>query len=283
MKKFKKYVTLAAAAAFMALLSSANALTASAAEPTTHYLQYDVDQHEWRLQTGSFAKDSGGKDLYYLNEGDEKVKDGDIIVVMDNDESASGNTNITVNAHLSNLTINSANVVITVGGADECHVNNNSYAAVTGDIQNAYVYDTATCTFHGNVSNLRLIATIENTVDTSVTVDGTVGYASESNAGGVLREYYNFKAGTFHFDGVTGLMTDSSDYSKSGSAPAASAPTASAPAAVQTQSKPSSASSEYDDVPKTGEGHLSDWLLVVSALCFAGCLALRKSKSAIGR
>ena len=228
------------------------------------------------MQTGSFSKDSGGKDLYYLNEGDEKVQDGDILVVMDNDDSAGGNKNITVNAHLSNLTINSANVVISVNGADECHVNTNSYAAITGNITNAYVYDTATCTFHSNVTNLRMIATIENTVDTTVSVGGTVAYASTANAGGVLTEYYNFKAGTFYFAKAGGLMTDPSDYSTSGSGPAASAPAATTAPATQTQSKPAASSGEYDDVPKTGEGNLSSWLLVASALCFGGCLVLRK-------
>lgn len=276
MKRFNKLVALAAAVSLMALIPGAGVIKASAATPTTHYLQYDTDQHEWRLQTGGFAKDSGGKDLYYLNEGDEKVKDGDILIVMDNEDSASGNTNITVNARLSNLTINSANVVITVGGADECHVNTNSYAAITGDITNAYVYDTATCTFHGNVTNLRMIATIENTVDTTVSVDGTVAYASTGNAGGVLKEYYNFKAGTFYFARTGGLMTEAGDYSTSGSAPAANAPAANTAPATPTQSKPAASSGEYDDVPKTGEGNLSSWLLIASALCFGGCLVLRK-------
>lgn len=276
MKKLNKLVALAAAASLMALLPGAGTMQVSAATPTTHYLQYNTEQHEWRLQTGSFSKESGGKDLYYLNEGDEKVKDGDILVVMDNDDSADGNKMITVNAHLSNLTINSAHVVISVGGADECHVNIDSYAAITGDITNAYVYDTATCTFHGNVTNLRMIATIENTVDTTVSVDGTVGYASTANAGGVLTEYYNFKAGTFYFAKAGGLMTDPSDYSTSGSAPAANAPAANTAPAAQTQSKPAASSGEYDAVPKTGEGYLSSWLLIASALCFGGCLVLRK-------
>lgn len=276
MKKFNKLVALAAAASLMVLLPGAGAMRVSAATPTTHYLQFDPDRHEWRLQTGSFIKESGGKDLYYLNEGDEKVRDGDILVVMDNDESANGGQDITVNAHLSNLTINSANVVIAVKGADECHVNIDSYAAITGDITDAYVYDTATCTFHSNVTNLRMIATIENTVNTTVTVGGTVGYACTANAGGVLKEYYNFKAGTFFFAKAGGLMTDPNDYSTSGSAPAASAPAANTAPAEQTQPKPAASSGEYDAVPKTGEGNLSSWLLVASALCFGGCLGLRK-------
>ncbi|MCM1092163.1 MAG: hypothetical protein NC092_07740 [Butyrivibrio sp.] len=277
MKKFNKLVALAAAASLIALFPGVSEMRASAATPTTHYLQYDTDKHEWRLQTGAFAENSGGKDLYYLNEGDEKVQDGDILVVMPNEESASGNINITVNARLSNLTINGSSVVITVGGADECHVNADSYAAITGDITNAYVYNNATCTFHSNVSNLRMIATIENTVNTTVTVGGTVSYASTANAGGVLKEYYNFKAGTFDFDGVSGLMTDPSNYSTSGNGPAAAAPAASTTtAAAPAQSQPAAASGEYDDVPKTGEGNLSSLLLAASALCFVGCFGLRK-------
>ena len=39
----------------------------------------------------------------------------------------------------------------------------------------------------------------------------------------------------------------------------------------------SSASGEYDDVPKTGEGNMALWLLALSLISFAGCIAFRRS------
>lgn len=271
MKKFKKFVSLLAAAALIALLPGANALQASAATPTTYYVKYDIDKNEWRMQIGEWNNEYEGMEIYYLNNESEAMKDGDILVVLSNEESAAGSTGLTVNAHLSNLTVNRASVVISTGGVDECYVFGESYAAVTGNITNAYVYDDAKCTFHSNVTNLRMIASQANDVDTDVSVGGTVGYASVSNSGGVIREYWNFVAGSFYYDNASGLMTDPSQYSTSGSAPAAAAAQTTASAA-QTQSDKTSNSNEYDDVPKTGENHLLLVLLfAVSALSFAGC------------
>ncbi len=280
MKRFKKLVSLMAAAAIMALLPNVNALQVSAAEPTVFYVKYDSDLGEWRMQIGGWVDEDPGKETYYLNEGSEKVKDGDTLIVLASDEQANGGEDITVNARLGNLTVNRAGVVINAaGGVDECHVLGDSYAAITGNVTNAYVYDNGTCTFHSNVTNMRLVAVVENDVQTTVTVGGTVNYASVSNAGGILREYYNFKAGTFDFDGVTGLMTDPGNYSTSGSGPAAGAPAAGqTQAQAQPQASAPSSSGEYDDVPKTGEDNLIVWLFAISAACLAGSLALRKAK-----
>ncbi len=276
MIKFKKMISVLAAAAMLAVVPNANVMEVEAA-PNTYYVKYDIEDNMWRMQINVWNDDDPGRELHYLNEGDDRVKDGDILVVLPNDENETGSATIDVNAHLSNLTINRAHAVVNAnGGVDECHVLGDSYAAVTGNIKDAYVYDNAICTLHSNVTNLRLTATANfNEVETTVTVGGTVAYASTSNTGGILKEYYNFKAGTFHFDHASGLLTDDSNYSTSGSGPAASAPAATTTTAPA-QSSTTSSSGEYDDVPKTGESNAVVWLFAAAAVCATGSVVLRK-------
>lgn len=278
MTRFKKTFSLLTAAAVLALIPGANTLRAEAA-PNTYYVKYDVDDNMWRMQINSWTDTDPGRELYYLNEGDDRVKDGDILVVLNNEENETGSATIEINAHLSNLTINRAHAVVNAkGGVDECHVLGDSYTAITGNITDAYVYDNATCTLHSNVTNLRLTATENyNEVETTVTVGGTVSYASTSNTGGILKQYYNFKAGTFHFDHASGLMTDPSNYSTTGNGPA-SAPAASAtttPASGNT----SASSGEYDDVPKTGENNVVVWLFSAAAVCAFASIMLRRQSN----
>lgn len=283
MRKFKKIVSLLAAAAVLAIAPGANALKAEAATPTTFYVKYDTSKDEWRMQVNEWKDDYEGRELYYLNEGDEKVKDGDIVVVLDNEDSDTGSKEIHINAHLSNLTINRAHAVVAVGGGiDECYVFGDSYAAVTSNVTNAYVYDNASCTFNSNVTNLNLIATQSNEVESNVTVGGTVTYASLANAGGVLKQYYNFLAGTFHHDDASGLMTATYHYSNDPNTNAYSAPEVPAssvptPAGSSTPAQGNTSSSnEYDDVPKTGESNMIVWLFAISAACFAGSAMMRR-------
>ncbi len=283
MKRIKKIVSLLAAAAVLAIAPGTNVMKAEAATPTTFYVKYDDDKNEWRMQVNEWKDDYEGRELYYLNDGDEKVKDGDIVIVLDNEDDETGSKEIHINAHLSNLTINRAHAVVAVGGGiDECYVFGDSYAAVTGNITNAYVYDNASCTFNSNVTNLHLISTQSNEVEANVTVGGTVTYASLANEGGVFKEYYNFLAGTFHHDYASGLMTATYHYSNDPNVNAYSAPEVPAssvptPAGSSTSSQGSTASSnEYDDVPKTGESNAVVWLFAISAACFAGSAMMRR-------
>lgn len=300
MKKFRKCISLIAAAAILALLPNANALQASAAPAKTIYIRFDTDLHEWRMQIGSWNDGDAGLELHYLNNGNDSQKalDGDTLVVLPNTPDAepdedgkmpkqqTGNVDLKVNARLGNLTVNRTNVVISANGIDECHVQGDSTAAISGNVTNAYVYDNAACTFNNDVTNLRLIATVENTVDTNVSVGGTVAYASTANGGGVLKEYYNFAAGSFYFDKNSGLMTDTSQYSTTGNGPAAApqtpAQTTTQTTPSQTQNKAPASSGEYDDVPKTGENNLMVWLfsgmMILSAMCAGGCLLVRKCR-----
>lgn len=278
MKKFKKFVSLLAAAAILAVAPGANTMTAEAATPTTYYVRYDADDNMWRVQVNQWLEGDDGRELYYLNEGDEKIKDGDILVILDNEEEEKGTQTIDVNVRLSNLTVNRATAVVNVkGGIDECYIFGDSNAAVTGTTTNAYVYDNAVATLHSNVTNLRLISSYENEVETTVTVGGTVSYASTANTGGILKEWYNFKAGTFHYDFASGLMTADYNYSTSGNGPAASAPAPSTSTSAPTSQGSTSSSGAYDDVPKTGESNMVVWLFAIAAVCFAGSAVMRKS------
>lgn len=278
MKKFKKFVSLLAVAAILAVAPGATALKAEAAAPTTFYIGFVEEENSWRVQVNEWDKDSNGRELYYLNNGDERVKDGDAIVIMENDPEKTDYDPISVDAYLSNLTVNHATVAIETKGIETCAVLERSSAAVTGNIQNASVYDGATASFHSNVTNLYMISTIEDNITSDITVGGTVAYACEDGAVMYFRQYYNFAKGTFHYSGDRGLVTDPSNYSLDGNGPAATTP-APAPSTPSTGSQGSTSSSgAYDDVPKTGESNMAVWLFAISAACFAGCAVLRKSE-----
>lgn len=278
MKKFKKIVSVLAAAAVLAIAPGTNALKAEAATPTTFYLKFDTDQNDWRMQVNEWQDEYEGRELYYLNEGSEKAKDGDIVIILPNETNETNGKEIKINVHLSNLTVNRAHAVVAAnGGVDECYVLGDSYAAVTGAITNAYVYDNATCTFNSNVTNLNLIATQSNETESNVSVGGTVSYVSLADSSGVYEEFYNFPANSFYHDETNGIMTDPAKYSTSGNGPATSAPAASAaPSQSNTSQGSTSSSNEYDDVPKTGENNMAIWLLAISVACFTSCVMMSR-------
>lgn len=260
-------------------------------------------EYQWRRQIGVWNDNIEGREPYYLNEGDDcTIKDGDIVVVLPNlpltegfeEEQEEGyavkrlkqltdQSVIKINAHLSNLTISRSSAFLSTNGVDECYVLGDSYAAIGGNVANAYVYDASDCTFHDNVTNLRLYNSKGRLDDArsdgsdekwvpNVTVGGTVDYASVSDITGVCNEYWKFAKGTFRFDEKNGLETYHTNYSTSGGAPTStSRGTAASQSAAQ--------SDLYDDVPKTGESSLAMWLtagmLFISGLCFMGCLVVK--------
>ena len=290
MKSFKKLITLMSTAACCAMLTVIPSVKAEAA--TTFFVKFDTDMGEWRMQTGreKWEDEDAGRELYYLNNGENPVKDGDTVVILSNDEDATGGTEIEINSRLGNLTVNRADAIIRTKGVNECYVLGGSYTAITGDVTNAYVYDDAVCTFNSNVTNLNLLSSSSNSIESTVSVKGTVAYALLKNPNDVIAQYYNFRANTFFYDDESGLTTDAADYSKNGSVPAASASTPAAtstteaapaaPAAAATPAAPAANASAYDDVPKTGDSNLAAWLFGCSVLSFAGCLAFRKKYAA---
>ncbi len=285
MKKWKKLVSLLAAAAMLTLLPDASTLQARAEEPATFYARFDTDKNQWRIQKGAWDDNSEGREVYYLNNDSDRIKDGDILVVMSNGTGESLGE-LTVDARLSNLTFQNSAGVVTAKGIDSCYVLGGSVAAVNGNVTNAYVYDKTICTFNNNVNTLHLYSTDET--EASVSVGGTVGHLIEEVDGFLVREGYNFAAGKLYYDENGAFSTDVYYFSSSPSVSSPSAnsqpvaqptPTAKpAPAATPTPTAKPAPAGEYDDVPKTGESSLPLWLMISAVLCLTGSFALKKMK-----
>lgn len=280
MKRVTKIAAILTAVAMLILLPNASAFTARAAEPVSYAAKYDPDRGEWRMQVNSneFNDNAVSKSIYGVL---ADIKDGDVIVV-DNDVSTKEVLDLG-NVRLSNLTFrqNSQSCIIKAGGIDECYVLSGNYASVNGDVKNAYVYDTTTCTFTGNVGTLTIYAASDGSTS-SVSVGGTVEHLYvtplDVNVPRTFYNLYRFNKGTLDIkDGK--LQTSEWNYLNHDQYVAAGTQNNS-PAASQTQNNspaaPSS-SDEYDDVPKTGQNSPYIWCLGAAVLFFAGSYALRRT------
>lgn len=273
MKRMKKIVSLLTAAVFCLLSLASLSLTANAEEPVTYYVRYIDD--EWRFQTGSVWDEQGfHRELYYLK---QDIKDGDLLVI----DGTGARLILDLNVRLSNLTSCHANeAIVTAKGIDNCYILENSVFAVNGDVTNAYVYDNARCTFNNNVTNLEIIGK-ENLLKATVSVMGTVNHLKGQDGVNLHYELYDFASGKLVVENGS-IKTDAAYYSTtpqsttaaapSTAAPASSAPAAQAPSAAAN----TAASSEYDDVPKTGEANICIWLLGIAAVCLLGRYELNK-------
>lgn len=262
MKKMKTLVSLLAAAALLLMLPGAKALQATAAEPVTYSLKYVESNEEWRYQVGLWNDNAGHRELYYLK---ESIKDGDLIVI----EGGEHGLMLELPVNLNNITFNHAySAVITVKSVENVYVLRDSVGVVNGDVVNAHVYDNAVANFNNNVTNLYI--TKERSAEQSIAVAGTVAYVKTGDAEKTYNEFYNFQANSFRQEkGV--FKTEAGMYSTT---PSDNAQPASpvAPAA-------STADSEYDDVPKTGEPSALPYLLIIaSGICFGGVYLLRSKK-----
>lgn len=269
MKRIKKMICLLSAALLFVLPVCSTPLHVSAAEPTTYYVKYMADSGEWRFQQGSAWDDTvQHRELYYMN---QDIKDGDIVVV---EGKGSALPELKIPVRLSNLTVfHSDFVSVAATSIDNCYVLSDCVAAINGDVTNAYVYDQARCTFNNNVNYLELSSA--DNFYANVTVMGTVNHLKGINGGNVYYELYSFQAGKLCVEEGY-VKTEEAYYSKTASA---SAPVATAAPSTSTAQTSTSSSSEYDDVPKTGDstGFLYMGLLGVAALCLTGRYALKKS------
>ncbi len=256
MKRFKKTLALFTAALFCVMPLFTQSLTAKAEEdgPITYYLKYLEDMNEWRYQqlTAWDVNDNHGPLSHVL----AYIKDGDTVVV-NGEESI----NLELEAHLKNLTILNANtVVVSAEGIDEVY-QHNGVCVFNTDVKDAYIYDTSVCNFNKNVTNLNIIGTYD--INAQVNVVGKAGHVKGYDNYKVYYELYNFAPNTLCI--INGaLHTDPANYST----------TASATTAPSTGS--SSASDDYDSVPKTGESHMILWLTGIAAICLFGSYKLRK-------
>lgn len=268
----KRLLAVAASAVMLAFLPGTNVLTASAAEPVTYYIMYQDEpdnQGDWWYQLGSeWNNEAEHKQLIYMT---DQLKDGDIVIV--------GNASpeqLVLNVHLSNLTIKNTTdrlaMISVTGGIDNCFFLNDTLGSVTGNVVNAYVYGASTANFCSNVTNLYVHNDNPNG-DPNIGVSGTVGYFQSEN---VNKNYQpcgtNFAANTFSLENGE-LKTDSSNYTQDVSSGPAAAPSQPTPK----PSHSSAASSEYDEVPKTGESSPVMWLSLIAVSCLSAGLLLKKS------
>ena len=262
MKKLKKFISLVTAVAICTLLPGLGTLTVKAAEPVTYYVK-DTSEG-WRYQVGSsWNAEANGRELYYMN---QDIKDGDLVVV---EGTGMESKILEIPVALSNLTIFHANtVVVHARSIEDCFVLKDSIAAINGDVNNAYVYNNARCTFNNNVNNLKI--TDDSGLHAYVTVGGTVNHVTGSDPGQTFYELYSFAAGKLSVEDGR-MKTDAAYYSTT--APADTQQPAAAPA----QTAAAASDDEYDDVPKTGDSNLIFWLLGISALGFAGSAYLKKA------
>ena len=125
-----------------------------------------------------------------------------------------------------------------------------------------------------------------NNLHATINGVGTVNHliAKDNRDQSVFYEAYSFAAGKLAIEDGS-LKTEAKYYSTTAPAPAA-APAAAeaAPAATEqptqttapAQATQNSTSSEYDNVPKTGENSAMFWLLGAAVVCMAGGYTIRR-------
>lgn len=278
LKVFKKLLALAASACMLAFLPNANALTVSAEGPVTYYVKWDYNNNEedWLFQYGQEWDDEAeSRVLFFMN---QDLKDGDVVIV-----DGGSSTPLVLNVHLSNLTIknttDSLAMVTVTGGIDNCCFLKDTKGSITGNVFNAYVYGGSVANFNNNVSNLYSYV-LEEDVKPRIGVTGTVSYyLAEDPFSSWAPRGIDFSANSFQVEAGE-LTTDSSKYTSDIShGPVAPGAQSSSPAAARPAASGSStASGEYDAVPKTGENSPAAWLSLIAASCLSLSLIIRRSE-----
>lgn len=277
-KKLKALVSLLTAAAVLALLPGGNALTAKAEEAKTYSVKYIGETvNEWRYVEGSTFDDNAyNREIYCLN---LELKDGDAVVVYPGDVEPNEELHL-ADVTLGNLTIfQNAHAVVFTGGVTNCYVLAGAYAAINGDVRNAYLYDTTTCTFNNNV--LDMVLNIEDEPHSNISCAGTVGhFRTDSSTGARTYEFYDIPKNIMRMDAGTYQIAQSSPTPSDAYLAAMNGTTSNTTAAAPSSSSSSTSSSnEYDEVPKTGEHSMVIWFVCAATVLFAGSYVLyRKSE-----
>ena len=262
MKRLKKFVTLFTLAAVCFAIPGLGKITVKAAEPTTYVLNYSDSSSEWRYkEASSWSAEVQDRELYYLQ---QNIKDGDYIVI-DNDVENNALA-LKVSVRLGNLTFkNTVGVpVVYANGYDSVYFLSGTSGAVNGDVSHAYVYGDAKANFNSNVDTLEMIGLTDdksNNLHATINGVGTVNHLIAKDGS---------------------LKTEAKYYSTTAPAPVAAAEAA--PAATEqptqttapAQATQNSTSSEYDNVPKTGENSAMFWLLGAAVVCMAGGYTIRR-------
>ena len=280
-KKLKARVSLLAAAAVLALLPGSNTLTAKAEEAKTYSVKFIGDNvNDWRYVPGSTFDDYAiAREIYYLN---QELKAGDAVVVYAGDATPNKELQL-ADVKLGNLTIHrDATAAVITGGVTDCYVLAGAVAAINGDVRNANLYDTTTCTFNNNV--LDMVLNISDVPHSNISCVGTVGhFRTASSTGGGTNEFYDIAQGamsmvngTFQITKYSPTPSEAYLAAMNGTTDTTTSTATPAPASTPS-STPSS--SEYDEVPKTGEHSMVIWFVCAAAVLFAGSYVLyRKSE-----
>ncbi len=284
MKRLKKFVALFTLAAVCLAVPGLGKITVNAAEPTTYVLNYSASNSEWRYkEASSWSAEVQDRELYYLQ---QNIKDGDYIVI-DNDVE-NNPLSLKVSVRLGNLTFkNTVGVpVVYANGYDSVYFLDGTSGAVNGDVSHAYVYGSAKANFNSNVNTLEMIGVSSdksNNLHATINGVGTVNHliAKDNRDQSTFYEAYSFAAGKLVIEDGS-LKTDAKDYSTTASAapaettPAATEQPAQTAAPAQPAQSTAASSSEYDNVPKTGESTAMIWLLGAAVVCMAGGYTIRK-------
>lgn len=282
MKKGMKVIAFMLAAAVLLLVPDSSVLSVKAEEPTTYAVQYIGGEiRQWRFLPGStFDETQAHMGAVILP---SLLKDGDSVVIYNGADGAGPELDLGT-VKLGNLTVyQNATAIVYTGGVKDCYVLAGSYCAINGEVTNAHIYDSATCTFNNNVLDLTLYAAGD--LHSSLSCAGTVGrFCIRSTVDdSVQKVFYSITQGAFWIDkGSLQIPYEkysdepSEEYTKAMEnasnpvVPAENPPAESAPSAPPAD--------EYDHVPKTGDSAPHLWLFCASAVCLAGSLILRRSK-----
>lgn len=269
MKKTKFLASLLAVAMMLFLLP-ANAVNVSAAEPITYALQYVESADSWCFQSGTsvFDVNEFHSSCFYLL---DHLKDGDAVVVYNPTGSNVPELNLGT-VKLSNLTIvnTSSHLIVYTGGVDEFFALAGTSVSVNGNVNTASVYDDLICNFNGNVGTLNFY--VDGEINSTIGVGGTVGHLYGYNEGEsrVYYDFYNFKPNTLIIiDG--GFRTPEENFSRTPGT--VQNPVTATPAPAPSTG---SSSSEYDDVPKTGDSFMALYLLLAAFGCAGASYCLKK-------
>lgn len=270
MKKFKLFAATLAAAAVLLSFPVNNSLEAAAAEPVTYAVKYLDSVNDWRFQsnTSEFNEEEGHRELYYMY---QEMKDGDIVVVYNDSESASPLD--LGSKRLSNLTVTptSSFTIVTASNVDVLFALEGANCSVNANVNTANLYDDLTCNLGGNVGTLNFY--INGEINSTVGCSGTVGhlYGYSISDDQLFYDYYSFQTDSLYIgDGGFQTPQDYFSYSAPATTPAPATP---AP------STGSASGSDYDSVPKTGEGFGIMWLLLGAVLCAGGSVyTVKKAK-----
>jgi len=291
MKKVKGLVLFLLTVCVLTVMPMAMTLDVNA-ESITYSVGYE-DNH-YRYQIGYPWDDSAQhRELYYL---EQDIEDGDKVVVY---PSASG-VELNLNARLADLTVNQAtDVVIKAKGYDLVNVLTGSTASIHGDITKAVAYDgtavnfnnnvvtgiayeEASVNFMGNVDRLEVYG--EDEPEASMEVKGTVNTLVVQGGSHIDYVIQNISAGKMKME--DGHLRTSSKYYNTnftGEEAEAMSEFTKAQVAQATPSAPAannnaSSSSDYDEVPKTGDTtNAFAWLVMAAAFGGAAVFARKRS------